>query len=935
MDEYKSITELLEKNPGAKGKALASLLEDWMQLYEYFPALDFFREYYFLFLVKGNTLHFSKLNQYQKKHLLIIAFHNFISNYGNERSGYYIIETCLDNPIIKGILSSKEISTFEKHIIVQISSWISELDSFLIYLYDSYKRNKDIKKPLKVKPFSIKNIETVGEIIYALFQFFAFFNYFHNLENHDHVSEIQIIPNERLFDRVVRSENFKLLFYNLLIRGIQISKTNKNEDLFAEQLYNILQIQFSEDKREQTYHYYLVSYLGYEFWNGLLEYFNFLAYDSQKDIFKRAEAAVEEKRKFLSAENYLSITQSEASVESPMQNELEQLIKKYEKVTFWEMAGWGDPIKKNNEFLLSVDNLIHHLTEYREISFLLRYLIEKYFQSQVVGNQIHHKVAPLYIIEVYLKLIGAFFKELFIIREGDTSFLKSRKSDKTYFLEPLQRTDYFSYYEIRYEALMDGIENAKSTANEFNKVIFKAFQAFNDASNFFLNLISLGKSYNALLATLSDHDRVANDLKDYLEQSIWKNLINDRYAEYTLNPVGGGDKQIKEKTRINDRIEIALKIKITVIYIELHNISYHSLGTIYFEFTDIAPGTLYKISIGEFRVLRNKVALLNIQKKLWGPTEILQLLFFTIELSGYFSIFFTGGFSALLVTLLEDKLVIEPLAAKIDSKVPWLGTLMSIKVGNPAGSRVQGRNMAKKLAGEVDDMRALAKGFERGTDGIVSGNVLPSVTGNPSARGTPPRATFTPAEGRATLRPPQSSSPPSTSRSIDRQKKPTKSDTVRLETVFDGKRPVKYNGYKSWRSDVYIGTSTKYYRKNVSKLIDKDSNHPLRKLLGKNRMLQSPSKNAKLDEKLMHPEWVEMGHVRSKNAGGEEIIFLQTSYHNQRMGHDFERTGHVLAEELLDIGGIAVHPLSAWEWVERGILDKSVYENARKIQIAK
>lgn len=135
---------------------------------------------------------------------------------------------------------------------------------------------------------------------------------------------------------------------------------------------------------------------------------------------------------------------------------------------------------------------------------------------------------------------------------------------------------------------------------------------------------------------------------------------------------------------------------------------------------------------------------------------------------------------------------------------------------------------------------------------------------------------------------------------------------------------------KSWIPGVLVGTSRDQMRKASLGIIRNTSNHPLSGILVKDNFL-SKGRTTKEDW-AQEPRILEMGHARSHREGGKEAIVWMSAHQNQKFSGNIERTGGMALDDALDIGGIAVHRGTAWDFVEYGHLSREIVETASVIR---
>lgn len=167
----------------------------------------------------------------------------------------------------------------------------------------------------------------------------------------------------------------------------------------------------------------------------------------------------------------------------------------------------------------------------------------------------------------------------------------------------------------------------------------------------------------------------------------------------------------------------------------------------------------------------------------------------------------------------------------------------------------------------------------------------------------------------------------------------------RFETIFDNLTPTKLRGtrFNSWYPDVLVGTSRDSMRNAAQTIITADTSHPLRKLLGNDgKFLSGALKEGETVAKFeMDFRIMQMGHMRSNRAGGEEIVVLMSAFQNQKASRFQERgdIAEVAFDEILIIGktdghiGIGVHKGTANDWLLKNIITKEALDNAELIRL--
>jgi WXG100 family type VII secretion target len=133
--------------------------------------------------------------------------------------------------------------------------------------------------------------------------------------------------------------------------------------------------------------------------------------------------------------------------------------------------------------------------------------------------------------------------------------------------------------------------------------------------------------------------------------------------------------------------------------------------------------------------------------------------------------------------------------------------------------------------------------------------------------------------------------------------------------------------------EALVGSSRRQMRDAAEKTIAADPDHPLRFLLDENGKFkkQSGLTHAELADR---PDLVQMGHIQSKKAGGQERLMLQGAWENQFNNVTIEsphKGGVVLDQAAIEIGGIAVDLQTAKFWESIGFLKPGTVAAAPKI----
>lgn len=127
---------------------------------------------------------------------------------------------------------------------------------------------------------------------------------------------------------------------------------------------------------------------------------------------------------------------------------------------------------------------------------------------------------------------------------------------------------------------------------------------------------------------------------------------------------------------------------------------------------------------------------------------------------------------------------------------------------------------------------------------------------------------------------------------------------------------------KSRNPDVLVGAARPRHRRDVLKILAADENHPLRTLYDPDtgKFRAPPYADGDMAQWQLHPYDWQAGHGRSHNAGGADVLILQTRYRNQEQNARFEHTGSITKDEAFVVGGIAVDKMSAWDLFHAGHL---------------
>jgi hypothetical protein len=96
-----------------------------------------------------------------------------------------------------------------------------------------------------------------------------------------------------------------------------------------------------------------------------------------------------------------------------------------------------------------------------------------------------------------------------------------------------------------------------------------------------------------------------------------------------------------------------------------------------------------------------------------------------------------------------------------------------------------------------------------------------------------------------------------------------------------------------------------------------------------------PSNVGKAEYWKAHPEIFDAGHAKSASARDRDVLVIMSKWQNQgKFSANVERTGDMLLDEAYVIQGFAVHRGTAWDLVDKGLLDRAVVENAERIPLA-
>jgi hypothetical protein len=134
-----------------------------------------------------------------------------------------------------------------------------------------------------------------------------------------------------------------------------------------------------------------------------------------------------------------------------------------------------------------------------------------------------------------------------------------------------------------------------------------------------------------------------------------------------------------------------------------------------------------------------------------------------------------------------------------------------------------------------------------------------------------------------------------------------------------------------------VGSSREQMRSAAAKIILGQDDHPLKFLFTKSG--EWKSQRLRQHSRLIdRPDIVEMGHIRSGKLGEPDRIMIQGAWENQVANISIEHPtvgGAVLGygeEEVISIGGIAVHRPTAQFWEDIGWLKPGTVENAPIVQ---
>jgi len=136
-------------------------------------------------------------------------------------------------------------------------------------------------------------------------------------------------------------------------------------------------------------------------------------------------------------------------------------------------------------------------------------------------------------------------------------------------------------------------------------------------------------------------------------------------------------------------------------------------------------------------------------------------------------------------------------------------------------------------------------------------------------------------------------------------------------------------------NETLVGTSRSQMRRAAEKRIASDPDHPLKFLLDESGQFKQ-TRGLAHAELINDPDLVQMGHMTSNHLGGEERVMLQSAWDNQWSNITIEtpsRGGAVLSNPAVDIGGIAVHRVTAEYWERIGRLPEGTVSKAPTIGV--
>jgi hypothetical protein len=131
-----------------------------------------------------------------------------------------------------------------------------------------------------------------------------------------------------------------------------------------------------------------------------------------------------------------------------------------------------------------------------------------------------------------------------------------------------------------------------------------------------------------------------------------------------------------------------------------------------------------------------------------------------------------------------------------------------------------------------------------------------------------------------------------------------------------------------------IGSSEAQFRRDATRLISRDQNHPLRFLLGTGGNLKR-TRGLTHAELVDRPDLVQMGHLKSSKAGGNRIV-LQDAWMNQidniTIEHSRNKGSFVEQRGAVDIGGVGVEINTAMMWEKENLIPQGTVAAAKKVQ---
>ena len=137
-------------------------------------------------------------------------------------------------------------------------------------------------------------------------------------------------------------------------------------------------------------------------------------------------------------------------------------------------------------------------------------------------------------------------------------------------------------------------------------------------------------------------------------------------------------------------------------------------------------------------------------------------------------------------------------------------------------------------------------------------------------------------------------------------------------------------------TEAIVDTSRSNMRREATRIIADDPDHPLRFLLNNSGTGFKPADGTSHFDLINQPDVVQMGHVVSAKTGHTEYVVLQTAYENQILNNSIERSGiggAVLGFPVIEIGGVAVSRETAELWELLEYLPAGTVANAPRVNI--